>query len=471
MKTLPLFGSGVRSYADIVTRQRRLNCIYDLRQDQDQSAVVLLGTPGAALYGVTLPTSPIRGWHIAGALLYVVAGSTLYSINTYNGVTAIGTLVVSGSTVSMADNSNQLIIVDGFAGYICNLVSNTLTQISDVNFPNGCTSVTFLNSRFICNVPNSRTFVVSQVLDGTSWTPYIYGTKENSSDLLVEVDVLNGNLVLWGQRSIEMWQDVGSSPLPYQRINGATQQWGLAARDSHVHIGTSEIFLGVNPDGGVKVVKIQGYTPVPVSNSDIEYLISNFANINQAVAMVYNVYGHSIYHLTFPSENRTLAYDDTTGIWHEAQTGTAPYGRHFGNLSIAFNAKTLVSDSTSGIIYALDPDVYTDNGANIRREVCTRHLRADGNELHLSRLLLEMPSGVGNTSSVNPVVTIRISRDGGSTFGPEKQRPLGKVGKYLSRAIFNRLGWGRDIVIMIAVTDPVLFGILSGSADMEIANS
>lgn len=456
-----------------MTRQRRLNCIYDVRKDQDRAAIVVLGTPGTSVF-CTLPTQPVRGWRVIGTTLYVVAGTTLYSVTTGGAYTALATLPTVAQDVSMSDNSLQIIIVDGVAGYVYTLSTATLTTITDTHFPNGATSVAFLNGRFIVNKPSTREFYVSQLLDGTNWTYMeslaVFGTKENSSDLLLEVDVLNGTLVLWGQLSMEFWQDVGTVPLPYQRINGATQTWGLAAINSHVNINNTEMFLGISPDGGIKVMQLNGYTPVPVSDSDIDYLISNLSTVSDATALVYSAYGHSIYQLTFPTDNITIAYDTATNIWHTAQTGLAAVGRHVGNLGIAFNSRNYISDSTTGAIYLLDEDTYTDNGVAIPRELCTRHIRADGNEVFLSQLMLDLETGVGNTAATNPVVFISLSRDGGRTFGPEKQRTFGALGNYMRRVIFNRLGRGRDIVVKVRMTDPVKFVVAAGSAVIEAGN-
>lgn len=472
MKTIPLFGAGIASYSQIVTRQRRVNCLYDVRADQDRAATVVLGTPGSSVF-TALPAGPIYGWHVVGTTMYVAAYTGLYSVTATGVVTYLAALPTMFQNVSMADNSLQLIIVDGVTGYVYTFATGTMTAITDVHFPQGATSVAFLNGRFIVNKPNTREFYVSQLLDGLNWTYLdsvaVYGTKENSSDLLLEVDVLNGVLVLWGQSSIEFWQDVGTSPLPYQRINGATQTWGLAAIDSHIKVGNTELFLGASPDGGLKVIMLNGYSTVPVSTSDLEYIISNFTRVNDAVALCYTAFGHPIYQITFPTANRSFAYDLKTQLWHEAQTGLDLVGRHFANLGITFNNLNYVSDTTTGNIYLLDEDTYTDNGSSIPRELCTRHLRNDGNYVYLTQLMLDFDTAVGNAAVTDPQVSIALSRDGGRTFGYEKTRPLGKMGDYRTRVVFNRLGSGRDIVARIRVTDAVKFMLASGSAVVESA--
>ena len=475
MRTIPLFGTGIRAISDIVTRQRRLNCLYDIRKDQDRSAVVLLGTPGSTLWA-TLPKSPIRGWHVIGTTMYVVAGDTLYSVNTAGSYTALATGVSGSGRVEFADNSIQLIIVTGGPGYVYTVATGVLTAITATFFPTGTTSVIFLNGRFVVNKPNTREFYVSALLDGLVWTYLgslpILGTKENSSDLLVRVGNLNGALVLWGQQSTEFWQDVGTLPLPYQRINGATQSWGLAADLSSVEVSNTYIFLGYAPDGGISVIRLNGFLPEEISDSDLNTLFSSFSRVDDAVAFTYSAYGHPIYQITFPTENRSFAYDTKTSIWHEAQTGVAEQARHFAQYGITFNGRNYTTDVSTGNIYELNVDVYTDAGAAIKRQVVTRHVRNQGNQFNISELFLDFETGVGLSGTVpaagvNPQAMLRISRDGGHTFGNERWVPIGKLGEFYTRVVLRRLGSARDFVVQITVVDIVKFVLASGSAEIE----
>jgi hypothetical protein len=160
----------------------------------------------------------------------------------------------------MQDNGVQLMMVDGTQAWCYTLVTGSYNQAAlnnagsfgkitaDANLPAGATTIAFLDGRIIVNKPNTRQFYVSGSYDCTLWTNSLslptYGTKENSSDLLVAVDVFNGAVVLWGAQSIEFWQDVGASPNPFQRINGTTQTWGLAAVQSRALLANTMIFLG-----------------------------------------------------------------------------------------------------------------------------------------------------------------------------------------------------------------------------------
>jgi hypothetical protein len=339
-------------------------------------------------------------------------------------------------------------------------------QISDANFPYGTQSITTLDTRFIAPQPGTRNFLVSNQLAGANWSPNLFGAKENYSSLLIAVDVLNGALIFWGGTDMEFWQDVGASPMPYQIINGATQTWGLAALYSRAYVDNTIFFLGQNPQGGVQVMRLNGYTPAPISTSDISDIISGFHIYSDAVALTYMTDGHPMYQLTFPNAQRSFLYDASTKMWSEVQTGVALSARHAANLGIVFNSRNYICDSFSSNIYQLDSGTYTDAGTTIKREVASRHIRQSGNEFSISEIVLEMETGVGLQygQGSTPQIVMQVSKDGGKTFGPERWAPLGQLGQYQQRVIWDTLGDSRDFVFKWVMTDPIKFILTNGQA-------
>ena len=480
MKPVPLFGEGINAYSPAVSAQRRLNCFYDIRKDQDKNTAILRGTPGVVLL-YALPTGPIRGWQVVGNLLYIVAGLVLYSVTSGGTVVVLGTMAPSASPfVDVTDNGLQLGIVDGNTLYVYTLVTGVYKQtalnaagsfgaVVDANFPAGATSLAFIDGRCIANKPNTRQAYMCEQYDLTNWTNVAslptYMTKENSSDQLAAVDVINGLVILWGLQSIEFWQDVGSSPNPFARIMGATQAWGLAAVNSRQPLNNTAIFLGQNPQGTLQIQMLQGYTPTRVSTTDIEDIISGFAVWKDATSLTYIVAGHPMYQINFPTANRSFLYDSLTNIWQEVQTGLDLQARHIANMGIAFNSKNVVADATSGGLYVLDVGALTDNGILIKRQATSRHIYFEGNDIGISELLLDMETGVGlqTGQGKDPMIMLQVSKDGGRTFGPERWVRIGKVGQFRTRAIWRRLGMARDFVFQFTMTDPVKFTILRGS--------
>jgi hypothetical protein len=469
MKPIPLFGSGIKSYSAIVSSQRRLNCFYDPRPDGEEAAAIIRGTPGWLSF-ISLPTLPVRGWWVANNLLYVVAGSVLYSVTKGGAATALGNLsVASLGYVSMVDNGVQLAIVDGVGGYIFNFNTSAFSTITDGSFPNGVTTIAFLDGRFIANKPLTKQHYISALYDGTVWTPTIYFSKENSPDFSVANDVFNGTIILWGANSMEFWQDVGAAPNPFARINGASQSWGLAAVWSRAQVNNTVIFLGQNPQGSVQVMMLNGYVPTRISTTDIENIINSFSTFSDGVALTYIVDGHPMYQLTFPTGGRSFLYDTSTNLWSEVQTGLALLAPHFARLGIVFNSENYVCDANTGAIYAMNENVYTDGGLPIKRQVVSQHINAGGNKFTIASVFLDMETGVGLQSGQgsNPTMVMRVSKDGGRTWGYERYASMGVVGQYRApRVIYRRLGTARSFVFEFTMTDPVKFVIGYGAAKL-----
>lgn len=473
MKPIPLFGMGTKSYSEVVTAARRLNCFYDIRADGDSSRIIIRGTPGSSIW-VTLPTAPIRGYHVIGSVLYVCSGVTIYSITKAGVITALGNMPTLSQNVSMDDNGVQIIVVDGVAGYILTLATGVVAPITDANFPNGATSVTFLDGKFICNVPGGRQFNVSASYDGSTWSPLIFGTKENYSDPLLAVDSWNGYLVLWGQYSIEFWQDAGLSPLPYQRVQGATQPYGLAALGSRTNFLNSSIFMAQSTEGDIQIMTFDGFNPVRISDSDIENLINDFSDkgivYSDATALTYMQDGHAMYQLSFPTAGRTVLYDSLTGFWYEVQTGLAVQAAHYGTIGTAFGTMNLFSDGITPNIYQFSDDVFTDNGTPIKRQLVSRHVRDAGNHFTIAEVNLGVETGVGLQSGQgsDPQISMEVSRDRGRTFKQPRLKSMGKAGQYRTpRVNWRRCGTSDDFVFRFTMTDPVKFTITEASANRD----
>ena len=438
-----------------------------------------------------LPMGAIRGFRPVGTVLYVVSSNTLYSISATGTQTNLGVLSSSSGYVGMTDNGVQLGIADGNHLYCYTIVTGSYTQaglnasgsfgvVADANYPAGAKTLDFINGNVIAESPGSRNYFCSIKYDLTGWTSAsglpIYAGKDDAADQIQAVSVINGIIVLLGYSTTEFWQNVGSSPLPFARITGTTKQWGLIAVRSLAMVMNAEgngslYFLARTLNGGRKVVKVDGTNISPVSTEDIDNLLKKFTTVNDAVALSYAVDGHFFYQLTFPAAGRSFLYDATTNFWSEAQTGVAEQAPHVARLGVVFNEQNYVCDSSTGKIYRLDLDVYTDNGTPIKRQVTSRHLQENGNEFSLDELWLDLETGVGLQSGQGstPQIILRVSRDGGRVFGKENWVSFGKVGQYESpRAVWRRLGSALDMVLEFTMTDPVKFTLIGAYADIEM---
>lgn len=466
---VPAFGFDLGIKSQNVTAQMRENLYIDVKTEKDKTGIAIYGTPGLILFnGATGGANPYRGvTEQIGNFFYGVKSGTVYKVNNAGVETAMtGVLNTTSGNVSMAYNGTQVLIVDGTNGYILTVATDSVAVIASGNFPNGATTATFQGGFFLVDDPahNGR-FYKSASYDGTTWAAADFATAETNPDALVRVFTNQGIVHLFGTATTEYWSNTGALDFPYSPIQGAAIEWGLAARWSVAKLMGAVTMLGANLQGHVQVGMLNGFQWQPISTPELDDELDDYT-VSDAVAFSYMLAGHQFYEINFPTANRTWLYDATassiagTPIWSRLKSGT---GRHLGQFYVNFINRNIVTDYSSGNIYQLDYNTYTDNGAIIRRLLRSKHVFKNNQQVAVGRLWVDFETGVGLSTGQgsNPQVMMRYSKDGGHTWSTELWQTLGAIGKYLTRVFWQRLGRARDWVFELVITDPVKVVILN----------
>jgi len=277
----------------------------------------------------------------------------------------------------------------------------------------------------------------------------------------------------------EIWYNTGAQDFPFQRRANLVMNYGCAAPYS-LAIGHNNIlfWLARNRDGGFIIVDVVGYKISIISTEAMHNEIRSYSKVDDAIGWVTQWDGHIFYIITFPTADRTLAYDLITKTWSEWRSrrlNTQPSdneyinGRWIANNYVFFNGKYLVGDYSSGKIYELSSEDYTDDGAMIICERTMRVLADKLNRISIYSLEIDFERGRGLTTGQGsePKVMLQVSKDGGVTYGNELWRTISKIGKYKGRAKWNRLGTSRAYVFRIRMTDPTYRVILGATIDIE----
>jgi len=451
LKPVALFGLGNFGKSRNVSSQQRTNLYAEIQRDGEKGTLTLYPTPGLTTF-VNFGAYPSRGVWKKDDVLYVVNRFTLWKVTNDGTMTNIGTLVTSSGRVDITDNGTQIIIVDGPNGYIYNTSTLVFAQITDPDFP-GADTVTFMNGYFIVQKPNSGRFYISTIYDGTTWAALDFATAESNPDNLTRVISDNGQLILLGPDTTEFWSDSGALDFPFARVGAAAIEWGLAARWSLCKFMDSIIFLRKNRLGAVQVCALSGYNAQPVSNPEMDYIFSQYASVSNATGFAYMVSGHPFYQINFPTPGESWVFDGLSKEWHKAESSG---GRHRAEIQINFLDHSYVTDYENGKFYRFQDGVYTDDGRTIARELISRH-QSTGEYVFLSKLWIELEAGVGllTGQGSEPKLMMQYSKDGGHTWSNEVWANFGRIGQYNYRALFLRLGRGRDWVFKFRITDPV----------------
>jgi hypothetical protein len=481
---LDIVGQSYESRSKVIDLQDCINFYPEVQQPNSKNVVALMPTPGLRAFSAVTSEGECRGLYAASnGNLYTVCYNGLYHIKENGSRKHIGTLYTTSGTVTFADNGIEMVIADGSIGYLLRFDDNSFSVITSAGYPGG-SHVIFTSGFFIVNKPGTGQFYYSDSYDGSTWNAANYFTAEGSPDELLAITKTNNEIWLVGSASSEVWYLTGEDPYTFQRIHGGFNDIGTAARYSVATNGSNVFWLGANAQGDGIVWMASGYQPARISTHGIEFLISKLSRIDDAIGYCYQQEGHAFYVLNFVSAGKTFCYDMTTGLWHERAfwvSAAGEYRAHRGVYHALFGGKNIIGDARAGSLYVYDLDYYFDFGNKIRRQRTSPHYSSENRYLTYNSVEIECERGVGLTAvaeitysgsivvepGVNPLIMLQWSDDGGYTWSNEHHVSAGEIGKYRTRARFNRLGTARDRVFRIAMSDPVKWVVLNAYAEVE----
>ena len=398
MKT-PIFGQTYVARSVNAADNRMVNLFPEVLID-GKEAGYLNRAPGLEFLQ-SVGTGPIRGlWahQTNGSDFYVVSGQEVYKLTgLYATPTLLGTISGTGP-VSIADNGIQIFFACNPRSYIYNEVTNVFQEINDPDFP-GAVTVSYLDTYFVFNEPDSQRIWVTSLLDGTQVDPLDFASAEGSPDGVVGLISDHRELWVFGSDSVEVWYNAGLPDFPLTRIQGAFNEIGCVAPFSIAKLDNGLFWLGTDARGQGIVYRANGYTGQRISTHAIEWQIQQYGNISDAIAYTYQQDGHAFYVLTFPTGNATWVFDVATQAWHQrAGWENEEFVRHRSNCQCNFVGNIIVGDYENGNIYKFNLDVYADYNTEQKWLRSWRALPTGQNNLKRTAqhsLQLDAETGIG----------------------------------------------------------------------------
>lgn len=465
MARIPFATQAYQNRSLPIAAQQLINMYAEEVEAEGKNKVVLHGTPGLKRFGV-VGNGPLRGMIPSNGLLYVVSGNVLYRVDNSGGETALGNVSSIDSPVIMSSNGSQVAIVDDqrnawvFSDGVLTLLNTNPDFLADTN------SVAYIDGFTIFGKPDGR-FFISAIKDATTYDPTDYATAESDPNGLVRVFTDHNEIWLFGPRVTEIWKDVGNVDFPFQRVTGAVIERGCGAKFSVAKLDNVVFWQG---DDKI-IYRTNGYQPERISTHAIEDEIRAMEVSSDAQAFAYTQSGHKYYVITYPTAGVTFVFDNTTGLWHQRRS--LDQGRWRANCFADCYGLLLVGDVSTGTIFSLDLDTFTEDGTAIERIASSPHLFKDRSRIVFNSFEIEVESGVGLNSGqgVAPTIALDWSDDGGRTWSNKLYRSVGAQGEYKSRAIWRRLGQARQRSFRIRYTDPTKFSVIAADADVSVGRA
>lgn len=403
------------------------------------SQLKLAGAPGLSFL-TDIDDEPVRigGFRNVEGRMFIVAGTTLYELNTDLTTTVRGTIPGAGP-VTMAHNQlefgNELSIGNGSDTlYVWNTWTNTFTVVTD-DAATGSVQSVYLNRRIIHLDPFGRFGYPSDIDNATSYDSLDRFDSEASPDKFVGLGVSQFELVGISQRTTEFYSDTGATEQPFRPKRIAINR-GCAARNSIVQLGGTLAMLG---DDGI-FYRLQGYQWEPISTGPVNKAIegNNWAN---CFGFVYEDRKHEIAYWTFP-DGQTWGYDAWTGLIHRRES----FGLNRWRINAVekWNDMWIAGDFQSGRIYRIDWDTYHEYGQPLVSRRVAPPIYNNGNKIVCPMIELVFDTGRGGPQ---PLGLTGDLPDGLANFtsGTMQYEATGGIGPYTFSIVAGALPAGASM--------------------------
>jgi len=492
MPVIPIGGSFYKSDSLPIAAQECSNLYLNIPETTSTTTRSLFATPGIEL-ATTAGTSNQfnRGSHTFLGVPYFVQGEDLYRIDRtiVNGVAVYTAVQVNASVplpgterVIIADNGpsgaagGQMCIVLPDSGstnaYIYD-TTNALVQITDGDFDGPVSSVRFVDGYFLFTKTDGQTFFISDLRAGTAYNALDFATAEADPDNIVSAFILHNEVFIFGQQTIQPFQNSGGAGFPFTSVQGGIQRKGLKSIYAVDEVNDYMVFLGGAVAETPAIWVTDGGRPDKLSTTAIDNELSRYSDttISSCFTWKYSQAGSQFIAFTFPGET-CFVYDFTAKEWHTRESADDD-----GNILpcrissiVDVYGVLMVGDILSNKIGVLDRDTYTEFSNYIPRRFVTPQLDNEGQPFVVDALELVCETGTGASTGQgsDPTINLSYSTNGGRSFNNQMPRSTGALGEYDQRVIWSSLGRvNREVCFKFEASDPVKWVFLKVEAVID----
>jgi hypothetical protein len=370
--------------------------------------------------------------------LYRVMGSKLVKISNEGIVTTLGD-VGSGGQVSFDYSFDRLAVASNENLFYWD--GSTLTQVTDPDL-GVVLDVVWVDGYFMTT--DGEFLVVTELSDPTQVNPLKYGSSEIDPDPVKTLIKLRNEIYAVNRHTIEVFDNIGGTLFPFQRIDGAKIGKGSVGTHACCEFLEAIAFVGSARNEQPGVYLATNAQTVKISTSEIDTIINQFTESQLSDVVVEQRKDKSAQVLYIHLPDRTLAYDahasDATQqpVWYvltSSETGFAKYRAR--NFVWVYNRQTC-GDPTSSVFGYTDDSISTHWGDKTRWEFGTTIIYNEGNNAIFHELELVALTG-RVASGTSPTISTSYSLDGIS-YSPAQSISAGTTGQKQKRLVWRRQG-------------------------------
>jgi hypothetical protein len=387
-----------------------------------------------------------RGGVNWNGICYRVMGTKLVTVASNGTVTVLGDVGGPVNTLVTFDYSFDLLaIASGGRLYYWNPVANTLTQNTDPDL-GIVLDVVWVDGYFMTT--DGEFLIVTELTNPLDVNPLKYGSSEVDPDPVVALLKLRNEVYALNRNTIEVFDNIGGTLFPFNRIDGAQIQKGVVGTFACCVYMEQIAFLGSGRNEAPSIYMGAAATAQKISTQEIDELLLNYTEAQLALVKMEARNDKAHQHLYVHLPDRTLVYDGAASqvlgeaVWFTLTTTVVGFSQYRArNLVYAYD-KWLVGDPQSSNIGYLVDTIGTHWGQKVRWEFGTLIVYNEGNGALFHEL--ELVSLTGRVAlGIDPQISTSYSLDGLS-WSQDRFIRAGTIGNTKKRLAWFQQGSMRN---------------------------
>lgn len=373
------------------------------------------------------------------SICYRVMGSQLVRINRDNSITDLGGVGDNGSRATLDYSFDYLGVTSANGFYLYDGVD--LKQVDDPDL-GPVFDFIWVDGYFM--LTDGEFLIVTELNDPFSVNPLKYGSSEADPDPIKALLKLRNEPYALNRYTIEVFDNVGGTGFPFQRIDGAQIQRGTVGTHSCCVFRENVAFIGGGRGESISIWLASSGSSVRIATREVDQVLAGYTEGELARCLVEARVdkGHQYLHIHLP--NQTLVYDSNASevigepVWFVLGSGISQKSQYRARDLVWCYDQWLVGDTKTGKIGYLDSGDAAQWGAHVGWEFSTVVIYNEGRGAIFHELELVALTGRAKLGD-DDIVYTQYSLDG-ETWSQRRTIRAGKTGQRNKRLVWISQG-------------------------------
>ena len=372
-------------------------------------------------------------------ILYRVMGSKLVSVDSSGAITTLGDVGGTTEQVTLNYSFDRLGIASNNNLFYWD--KSTLTQVTDSDLLDVIDMI-WVDGYFMTT--DGEFIVVTELSDPTSVDPLKYGSSEASPDPIKALLKLRNEVYALNRYTIEVFDNIGGTGFPFQRIEGAQIDRGIIGTHACAVFLDTIAFLGSAREEAPAIWLGNNSTTVKISTREIDQLLLNYTETQlESVVLETRVdKSHRFLYIHLP--DRTLLYDGAssrvlnTPVWAVLSSSLTAFSQYKAKNFVYVYDKWICADPTSFKLGTVTDSISSHYGNDVEWQFGTSIIYNNSNNALFYEL--ELVSLTGRVElGTTPTMSTQYSVDGVNWSQP-RTIEVGTIGNRLKRLVWFHQG-------------------------------